>query len=529
MHSKVMGLATFVLVAACGNPPPTTPSPVAPPSNAPPGGASEVASPKGPIAPASSSGEAQTSGSAFKLLSKPTCVLEGKPGSVRLELHGKTFAALGEIEWAEVQIVAGQPTATIVGRAKRMDFAGEIPLSDVVVAPRARVLRDGWFAIQTVKLRDVSPAAQIVGTTFFPRVLARAPAPEITHRCDEVALGAQPWTEEHRGTHRVFKFGAAANLLDHPGGRVLGRIEVPARARPDGFDGYFAWVLEERAQDVRILVGDRSGATIEGWVPSATLMPSGDRDAHTLLIAAQASEMQVAMLAALGVSGPAERTCKKPLSVYVRDGGSVFPIGAIRPREVIPRATAVPKTSPDEVPVSLGATTPTSALVPFVLASALANCNSDGGDPGHIAVPGRGLVAAGPGTSMPPSPGQTPASTPPAERKVDGPRGDVQLGAMSASIPVKDADRVVQGLRPRYRQCYQLALNGDPSVLGNVVLQAKLAPTGGVISVEVLSNSGLPAQLTVCAGNVTKRAEFSPPGGGGSTLTIPLAFTKPSP
>jgi hypothetical protein len=112
------------------------------------------------------------------------------------------------------------------------------------------------------------------------------------------------------------------------------------------------------------------------------------------------------------------------------------------------------------------------------------------------------------------------------ERKVEGPKGDAQLGGTSATVPISDADRVIAGLRPRFRQCYQTGLNSDPSMSGKVIITAKVGPNGEVSSADVSSNTGLSPGVASCISNVVKRAQFNPPGGGGSTLNIPVTFVQ---
>lgn len=113
-----------------------------------------------------------------------------------------------------------------------------------------------------------------------------------------------------------------------------------------------------------------------------------------------------------------------------------------------------------------------------------------------------------------------------SERKVEGPKGDAQLGGSTATVPISDADRVIAGLRPRFRQCYQTGLNSDPSMSGKVTITAKVGPNGEVSSADVSSNSGLSQQVASCIAGVVKRAQFNAPGGGGSTLNIPVTFVQ---
>jgi len=133
---------------------------------------------------------------------------------------------------------------------------------------------------------------------------------------------------------------------------------------------------------------------------------------------------------------------------------------------------------------------------------------------------GGGLGALGGGTKG------TGDGTAGGERKVEGPKADAQIGGTSATVPVSDADRVIAGLRPRFKACYQTGLNGDPNMSGKVVVSAKVGPNGEVSSADVASNSGLSPGVAACIAGVVKRAQFNAPGGGGSTLNIPVTFVQ---
>jgi hypothetical protein len=112
------------------------------------------------------------------------------------------------------------------------------------------------------------------------------------------------------------------------------------------------------------------------------------------------------------------------------------------------------------------------------------------------------------------------------ERKVAGPTGDAQVGGSSASVPVSDADRVIAGLRPKFKACYQQGLNSDPTMSGKVVIQAKIAPTGEVDSASPAENTGLSATVASCIARAVRNAQFAAPGGTGSTLRIPVTFVQ---
>jgi hypothetical protein len=112
------------------------------------------------------------------------------------------------------------------------------------------------------------------------------------------------------------------------------------------------------------------------------------------------------------------------------------------------------------------------------------------------------------------------------ETKTAGPTGVAQVGGASATVPVSDADRVIAGLRPRFRACYQQGLNSDPSMSGKVVITAKVGPNGEVSSADVSSNTGLSAGVAQCIARAVRNAQFSAPGGSGSTLSIPVTFVQ---
>ena len=88
------------------------------------------------------------------------------------------------------------------------------------------------------------------------------------------------------------------------------------------------------------------------------------------------------------------------------------------------------------------------------------------------------------------------------------------------------ADGVVAGLRNRFRTCYQTGLLEDSTMSGKVLISAKVGPNGEVSSATIASISGLSPSVGQCIANVVKRATFSAPGGGGSTLQIPVTFVQ---
>jgi hypothetical protein len=144
-----------------------------------------------------------------------------------------------------------------------------------------------------------------------------------------------------------------------------------------------------------------------------------------------------------------------------------------------------------------------------------------GGSPVQGGGKGGGLAGIGGGTK-----GDGTGTGAGTETKVAGPTGVAQVGGSTATVPISDADRVIAGLRARFRSCYQTGLNSDPSMSGKVLISAKVGPNGEVSSADVASNTGLSPAVAQCIAGVVKRATFSAPGGGGSTLQIPVTFVQ---
>lgn len=111
-------------------------------------------------------------------------------------------------------------------------------------------------------------------------------------------------------------------------------------------------------------------------------------------------------------------------------------------------------------------------------------------------------------------------------RETRGPSLDTRVEPTRASMPVSDADRVVAGLKPAFRRCYQLGLDQDASQSGRVVVSAKIAPTGEVASAEVSTIQGLSASVGACVARAVRGAQFAAPGGSGSTLQIPVSLVQ---
>ena len=253
----------------------------------------------------------------------------------------------------------------------------------------------------------------------------------------------------------------------------------PVVETPDPATNATATATAQAATPTKSGGGGGKQATASGRSQSA-----GVSDAKAAAMAAQADAMQMQMLASL-------------------NGGSAVQ-GALN-RSDIP-------------PVDLSGAAASSAGV--------AHGTGDlkiGGGGGAVQGGGKGpgLAGIGGGTK-----GDGTGSGAGEERKVAGPTGVANVGGSVASVPISDADRVIAGMRARFRSCYQQGLNSDPSMSGKVVIVAKVGPNGEVSSADVSQNTGLSPTVASCIAGVVRRGTFSPPGGGGSTLQIPVTFVQ---
>lgn len=111
-------------------------------------------------------------------------------------------------------------------------------------------------------------------------------------------------------------------------------------------------------------------------------------------------------------------------------------------------------------------------------------------------------------------------------KEVRGPTGDAQVGSTTATVAVANADRVVAGLRPGFRSCYNQGLNTDPGMSGKVMISAKISPNGEVASADGTQNTGLSAAVVQCLLRKVRNAQFDAPGPNGSTIQIPVTFVQ---
>jgi hypothetical protein len=106
------------------------------------------------------------------------------------------------------------------------------------------------------------------------------------------------------------------------------------------------------------------------------------------------------------------------------------------------------------------------------------------------------------------------------------PVGNVTGGGASMSVPVQNAEAVIRsGLFPAAKRCYQTGLNSDPTLSGRISLTIQVGPSGEVTGVSA-NQSGLNGQVAGCISAAARRLQFQPPGGSGSTISVPFNFVK---
>jgi hypothetical protein len=451
------------------------------------------------------------------------CVLRGDhdTGKLRLMRGGRTFAVIHEyVEWVEAQVTPGAQMAKAIVRGKLIDVVGDVALSEIHVAPRARPT--GWALPTDVRVRSVDAKGNLLGELELPRVMT-TPSLGMSFRCADLALGQPAWASgQSGGTVRLFRPGATAQMRDEPAGKVVGQLRVPSSG------AFIARAFEERDGAIRLSVADR-GAILEFWTSPDVLLVD-NKDSRAAALGAQAESMQMQLLAALGGRAPGT-SCAYPINIYVRDGSTAVVVGSLRRGAVMRRANATPQAQ-GEVPIDLGAHDP-GDLVPFVLSPDVDGCAVPSRQPIATVEPGRGLVTAVGEPAPPHNPAlagtrDTPlGATTPQERRVEGPKGDVHLSVPTSSRPVPDLAQTLARARARVRHCYQTGLNSDPVMAGKLIVTARLAPNGEVASASVATNTGLSQTVASCVVSTTKRLQFMPPAGGaGATLQFAATFSR---
>lgn len=542
-----MGWVLALGGAACGGgEPPAAPQPSSSPAIV----VASVAPPVASTPPvASAQPEKQHTWRAFTFDPPASCVIDAtgalaKP--IDLRLGQEPFVTIDRVEWAELHLFEGEkPKAILVARTAAIDVAGEVDASQLGLVPKARTMNDGWWAFERASPSAVTKTDLLLSSGYPDGVSGDAGLKQRV-TCASLVLDAPSWADDTRGTPTDLKPNATAPLRSAPGGKAVAKIDV-------GVNGVTSQprLLETRGNQVKLLLRD-NGAIVEAWTDASVLV----KPKTAAQLSAQANGMQMQMLAALsggtggydlsaGATRPAPLPpCSHALTVWTKSGEEYVAVATVRAGVAIARpsegvsnalieavdlgiparpgtASFVPNTDLGGLKTGGGVMTPgipQYAASTFVKREDLATCSGGAASPTYVATKSRGLVAGqpppAPTTSQPPPPTPSP--------------GDATLGGTTASVPIANADRVVAGLRPRLRACYNKGLEAAPDAAGKVSFAAEVGANGEVNAVKVTADKSMPAAATACMKRVIQNAQFDAPGKP-STLTIPVTFAKRKP
>ncbi len=91
---------------------------------------------------------------------------------------------------------------------------------------------------------------------------------------------------------------------------------------------------------------------------------------------------------------------------------------------------------------------------------------------------------------------------------------------------VSDAPRVVAGMRPGFRSCYNKGLLDHPDAQGSIRLTIRVGPGGEVQGVGAAASGNLPRSIVSCVRNRASAGQFSPPKGGSAVVIAPVSLVK---
>ena len=149
------------------------------------------------------------------------------------------------------------------------------------------------------------------------------------------------------------------------------------------------------------------------------------------------------------------------------------------------------------------------------------NLNFHGGN--GVVTPGQhgglGGLVGGPGTGV--GGGSGNGGAVPA-----GPKGTVENGPLVSSSKMPSAERVISGLKGKFRVCYNQGLAQNPEMGGSVTMVTKIAPNGEVASVDPSNLVGLSDSVVNCIKRALKNADGFDKTDTGATLQLPFKFVK---
>ena len=110
-------------------------------------------------------------------------------------------------------------------------------------------------------------------------------------------------------------------------------------------------------------------------------------------------------------------------------------------------------------------------------------------------------------------------------RHSHGPEVSLEGSSVRGSLDKEIIRRTVRRHLNEVKYCYENALTTHPSLVGRIVTQFTIAPTGRVLAAVIQSSSLKSPTVEVCVVNAVKRWEFPQPTGGGlAMVSYPFTF-----
>jgi hypothetical protein len=128
----------------------------------------------------------------------------------------------------------------------------------------------------------------------------------------------------------------------------------------------------------------------------------------------------------------------------------------------------------------------------------------------------------------PPEDVEPPAPMPQGYLQSEEPPATPASDAPTLPRPRPTGDRERDALELGFWGCRVMGVRLVPSMSGRAWLRATLGPGGEVVDVVAERVEDLPRPVVQCLLDRLARAHFDPRGGYGSTLEVPVDFTRPA-
>lgn len=128
-------------------------------------------------------------------------------------------------------------------------------------------------------------------------------------------------------------------------------------------------------------------------------------------------------------------------------------------------------------------------------------------------------------TTTPPIASTTPAIPLPLATETDTSTVTSPPPSTTGTAEIPNAERVIAGMRPGFRRCYNKGLGEDPSMKGSMVIAIRIAANGDVTSASKVGGSGLSPAVESCILARVHVTTFDATPSGGS-IRVPITFVS---